>query len=483
MPDISASEPLDYPVSLLARVLEAKLSGLRGEGPAVTGICTDSRRIQPGDLFVALAGERFDGHHFAAEALRQGAAAVLVRHGAELPPAAGGVLQVEDPLRALGELAAWHRNRFTTRVVAVTGSVGKTTTKDFLHAVLSSLGPCLKSPGNLNAEIGLPLTLLGLRRRHRTAVVEMAMRGPGQIRYLARIARAEAAVITRIGSSHLELLGSRDAIAAAKAEVLDFLPAGGLGVLPAGDDYFRFLRGRVPVDAASRSFGMMDDGPAPDVRGWYAGIVDAGGQPSGAPLGRMTVTGLGSPHPIPFQVPLPGSHNAANALAALVVGQAFGVSATAARRSLLGAEVAGMRMSIHRTGCGLLIDDAYNASSPEAMQGALDVLRELTGLRKVAILGRMLELGPQTEAAHLEVGRAVVRPGVDLLITVGAGLIAAGAESAGFSRSAILECADNDEAVRAYQAIQREGDVVLVKGSRGARMESVVAALRKGGLD
>jgi UDP-N-acetylmuramoyl-tripeptide--D-alanyl-D-alanine ligase len=464
---------LAYPLDLLARVMEATRPAA-GDG-VVRRVSTDSRKVEAGDLFFALTGEHFDGHQFVAGALEKGAVGAVVQKGRAPMGVKGPLLEVADPLLALGTLGAWHRNRFPVKMVAVTGSVGKTTTKDLVAAVLSQQWTTLKSPGNLNAEIGLPLTLLVLRPHHQTAVVELAMRGAGQIRYLARIARPDVAVITNIGLSHMELLGSQDAIAAAKGEVLEFLPHGGIAVLNADDPYYPYLDGLRPPDTRSIAFGM-DRREREHVSGLYMGP----GAQEGVAGARFMLRGAAERTVRPGWIPLLGQHNVRNAVAAAAVGQALGLSAHRILRGLARAEISGMRMAVHPLpDGGTLVDDAYNASSPEAMIGALEVLRELPGSRKIAVLGNMLELGPESEAAHRKVGAAVAGAAPTLLITVGdrAALIAEEAVAKGLPQAQVRVCASNEEAAAQLAQVRKAGDVVLVKGSRGMQMESVVCRL------
>jgi UDP-N-acetylmuramoyl-tripeptide--D-alanyl-D-alanine ligase len=475
---------LGYRLDLLARILDARL---RGPGDQVVQrVCTDSRQVGKGDLFVALTGENFDGHQYVADALARGAVGAVVNperlRGASTGSSAPEpVIEVPDPLLALGSLGAWHRDRFQVRMVAVTGSVGKTTTKDLIAGVLKQQWTTLKSPGNLNAEIGLPLTLLELRPQHQAAVVELAMRGPGQIRYLARIARPDVAVITNIGLSHTELLGSQDAIAAAKAELLDFLPLGGTAVLNADDAYLRFLKERVPPGAHVATFSS-GRGSSDSVSGTYLGSGPRPGDRSAnGPLGaRFTLRAAKGQNVRWSWIPLLGRHNMVNALAAAAVGQALGVSWPRISRGLAEAEISGMRMAIHRLRDGtMVLDDAYNASSPEAMIGALEVLKELSALRKIAVLGNMLELGDASEDAHRKVGAMVARTSPNYLVTVGdkAKLIAESAVDAGFARDNIAACATNEEALEQLRPRRRPGDLILVKGSRGMAMEGIVREL------
>lgn len=475
---------LDYPIELIARVADARLHG--GGGTTVRRVSTDSRTVEPGDLFVALVGDNFDGHRFVQQAFERGAAGALASLE-KIPAAArkkGAIVDVPDPLRSLGELAAWHRNRFPIHLVAVTGSVGKTTSKDLVASVLSAQYETLKSAGNLNAEIGLPLTLLQLEAKHQAAVVELAMRGPGQIRYLARIARPDVGVITRIGLSHLELLGSQDAIADAKAELLDFLPRGGTAILNGDDAYLPFLKSRVPTGVDIVTYGL-DREDRDSISGMYLGPEIQDG-PSGRLVAGTRCTLRAAKGRIVQRafVPLLGRHNLRNALAAAAVGNALGVGWPRIRRGLAEAQVSSMRTNLIRLRDGsLLLDDAYNASTPEAMLAALDVIRELSGLRKTVVLGSMLELGPATEEAHREVGRAVAEVYPSTLITVGASaaLITESAIEAGFPAENAFTARDNAEALSKLASRRRPGDIILVKGSRGMAMEAIVEELTRGG--
>lgn len=468
----------DEPLERIARVLDGETR--HAEGRRVRRVVTDSREVGPGTLFVALPGETTDGHRFIAAALDQGAAGVLAESDriAEADRARQGVVLVQDTLKALGMLGAWHRSRLRVWVLAVTGSVGKTTTKDLAAAVLSQKYCTLKTQASRNAEVGLPLTLLDLQSRHEVAVIEMAMRGPGQIRDLARIARPDAALITNIGLSHLELLGSQQAIAAAKSEVLDFLPRGGDAILNANDRYVDFLSGRVPDDVAVRYFseGLKSTNT---FNGDYHGLAPRPG--SEAPLGSsFDVRIPGKGRPTRAWAPLIGRHNVRNAVAAIAAGFTRGVSLQQALKGLEEAEVSPMRSRLIalRDG-GWLLDDAYNASSPEAMMGALNLLAELPGRRKIAVLGNMLELGPASEETHRGLGNLVAALSPDLLVTVGehARLIGERAAEVGLAGERIVPCETNDQAAATLHARHEPGDTILVKGSRGMKMEGVVSAL------
>ncbi len=435
-------------------------------GEEIARVVVDSRAAGPGDLFVAVPGERVDGHAFVGEALARGAVAALV---SRLPEAAGpppgALILVDDTVAALGRLAAYHRERFAVEVVGVTGSVGKTTTKELAAAVLGQRYRVLRSPGNYNTEIGLPLALLDLRPGHQVAVLEMGMRGPGQIRYLARLARPRAGILTLIAETHAELLGSVEAVARAKRELVEELPPGGVAVLNADDPRQR------PMAAATRARVI-----------WYglgggADVTAADLVPRGSGV-RFT---LRAPRlaagEAPVDLPLPGRHHVADALAAAAVGLAFGLGLEEIARGLASASLPEMRSRIVEAGSLKLIDDTYNAS-PASVKAALETLAQVAPGRRVAVLGDMLELGDYSLEGHREVGRAAAQ--VDLLVTVGTRARHArdAAVEAGLPPERALHCADRDEALERLKGLLRPGDTVLVKGSRAMRMEEIVSGLQ-----
>lgn len=450
-----------------ARVAGGRL--VRGTGrEEIMRVVTDSRAVRSGDLFVAIPGVRVDGHRFVAEAFHRGAVAALASQRVEAGAGeAGAVILADDTVLALGRLGAWRRERFEGTVVAVTGSVGKTTTKEMVAAVLSTRFNVLKSPGNYNTEIGLPLALLDLSPAHQAAVLEMAMRGPGQIRYLARLSRPQVGVVTVIGETHVELLGSVENIARAKAELVEELPPDGLAVLNADDPWQR---------------GMAESTRARVV--WYglgpgAQVTAEGIEPRGAAgvsfVLRAPALAAGE---AVIRLPLPGRHHVTDALAAAAVGLALGLTVDEVRQGLEGVEPAAMRSRILSLGGLTVIDDTYNAS-PTSVKAALSSLREVAATRRVAVLGDMLELGDHAGAGHRDVGRVAAAARVDILVTVGdlAREIGAGAADGGLAAGRVHHCASTGEAVEWLRRVLRPGDTVLVKGSRGMRMEEVVRGL------
>lgn len=433
----------------------------------VKGLSTDSREIQPGMAFVALKGERFDGHDFIGAALAGGAVAVL---GSRFPAeqVAGcrptqALIQVDDPLLALQRLASFHRSRVLKGpLIGVTGSSGKTTTKNLIANVLQPAMRVLKTPGNFNNEIGLPLTLLRLTPEDQAAVVEMAMRGPGEIAALAAIARPTMGVITNIGTTHLELLGSVANIAAAKGELLAALPQDGVAVLNGDNEWCRRLAATCPCRVLFFSAGGRGDIVARDIR-------DGG-------LAGTTFTAVFPGNEVQVRIPVPGRHNVEDTLAALGVGYALGLEPEAMVQSLANWPAEHLRQEL-RPGPGgcLVFNDAYNAN-PESMRAALQTLASLPG-RRVAVLGAMLELGPAATTLHRQVGQLAATLGLYRLVTVGelAGEIAAGARAAGLPPEQIFTCTNHQEAARCLQDLG-SGDVVLFKGSRLAGMEKVLVA-------
>jgi len=436
----------------------------------VTRVSTDTRQVLPGDLFFALRGDNFDAHNFVDQAVAGGAGALVVSRDVQVP-AQVPVIKVNDTLLGLQALAAYHRRQYNIPVVGITGSSGKTTTKDMIASVLASSWPVLKTKGNFNNEIGLPLTLLDLAEQHRAAVVEMAMRGPWEIHALCQIARPTCAVITNIGTAHLERLGSVANIAQAKGELLEHIPAEGFAQLPGDSQLAREQARRCHGQVLF--FGLE---PGLDI---YAQEVRREGAGN-----RFTVV-MGNIRQEVY-LPLPGQHNIQNALAAFGVGILLGVQPEQAAAGLAQVTLSAMRMDIKEAtingGAVTIINDVYNAN-PDSTCAALQSLAEIAGGRRraVAVLGDMLELGSGAVDGHRRVGSAAVRHQVAQLITVGqlSRETAQGVQLAGGVPGGLVSCLSNAEALEVLKGVLQPGDVLLVKGSRGMQMEEIIRGLLK----
>ncbi|HZM72958.1 MAG TPA: UDP-N-acetylmuramoyl-tripeptide--D-alanyl-D-alanine ligase [Candidatus Polarisedimenticolia bacterium] len=440
---------------------------LKRSARAIRGGAVDSRAVQPGEVFVALPGERTDGHRFLGEAAAAGAAALVVT----TPPAADvleafgdvTVIQVRDGLRALQAIAAGWRSRFSPLVVGITGSIAKTSTKEAIAAVLSTRRVTLKNEGNLNNEIGLPLTLLRLGPEHEAAVLEMGMYVGGEIADLARLARPSIGVVTAVEGVHLSRIGSLDAIEDAKAELVEALPRDGVAVLNADDERVVGMAARTA--ARPLTYGFAEDA---DVR---ADEVRSAGFDGMRFVLQATVAGRAVRQPV--AIPGLGRLSIHNALAGAAVGLATGIDPAAVAAGLAAGWSAPHRATIRRVGDIRIVDDSYNAS-PGSVAAALDLLAGLPG-RRVAVLGEMLELGSASDEAHAAVGSAAAAT-VDLLVVIGAGAagIAEGASTAGLDSARILRVDDRDAALDALRSRLRPGDVVLVKASRGVALDVLV---------
>lgn len=432
----------------------------------VRGVFTDSRTVSPGGLFVPLPGERFDGHAYVEETLRAGAAGSLWQADRALSSPSAPLIIVEDTYAALQQLAAAYLAEGRVEVVAVTGSNGKTTTKDLIASVLSQRYRVHKTDGNFNNHIGLPLTVLSMPQETEIAVLEMGMSGRGEIELLSNLARPDVAVITNIGDAHLLQLGSREEIARAKLEITAGLRDGGLLVCQGDEplidlalceresgDRIRLLR-----------FGL---GERCDLQ-LLSMRTDANGTAFAVPSARGQGESV-------FHIPLLGRHNALNAMAALAVGRRFGLTDEQIAAGLAGARISGMRFERHNTPEGwIVLNDAYNAS-PTSMRAALSVLADMKGGRRIAVLADMLELGPQEAELHFEIGAALTPDKVDVLLTYGelGRHIAEGARR-GLPSEAVRSFQDK-MSLRTYLMQEvRPGDIVLVKASRGMKLEEVV---------
>ncbi len=436
---------------------------LARSGHRVRRAAVDSRLVEPGCLFVALPGERTDGHEHIDDAVARGAAAVLVTRPVPAPSTDVTLIRVADGLEALAAVAAGWRRRFHPIVVGVTGSIAKTSTKEAVAAVLARRFTTLRSEGNRNNEVGLPLTVLDLGPEHEALVLEMGMYVGGEIADLARVARPSIGVVTAVQAVHLSRIGTLEAIEMAKGELLEALPADGMAVLNADDPIVRRMGDRTA--ARSISYGFADDadvGAEAVTSNGLAGMLFTLRTPTGRRAARIPTLGRLSVH---------------NALAAAAVGVAAGLTPDEVVAGLADGWSAPHRVQLVRAAGVVLVDDTYNAS-PGSVTAALQVLAELPG-RRIAVLGEMLELGEGHEDGHRIVGEVAAET-VDRLVVVGedARAIADGAISAGLDPSRVVVVADAESALDHLRSRLRDGDVVLVKASRGIALESLVDALR-----
>jgi UDP-N-acetylmuramoyl-tripeptide--D-alanyl-D-alanine ligase len=432
----------------------------------VRGAAVDSREVAPGSMFVALPGERTDGHAFLADAVTAGAAALLVTRPPADPAALGDVtiVRVVDALAALGAVAAGWRRRFEPIVVGVTGSIAKTSTKEAVAAVLGQRFRTLKSEGNQNNEIGLPMTVLRLGPEHEAAVLEMGMYVGGEIADLARIGRPSLGIVTAVQAVHLARIGTLEAIEAAKGELLEALPPGGTAILNADDAIVRRMAARTVARVVTYGFAADADVGAEDVR------------PTGLDGMRFVLRTAGDRRPV--AIPALGRLSVHNGLAAAATGLAAGLTLDEVATGLAGGWSAPHRVALVRLGSVTIVDDSYNAS-PGSMFAALELLGDLPG-RRVAVLGEMLELGEAHDHGHHAVGEAAARV-ADLVIVVGPGAagLAEGARDAGLAPGRVLQVSDAASALEALRPRLRGGDVVLVKASRGIGLDVLVDALRQ----
>ncbi len=440
-------------------------------GRPVQRVCTDSRKVRKGDLFVALKGARFDGHRFIDEVFTRGANGVVVeafpRRTRGFEPVRARsvpfVVKVADSLKAYQDLATFHRTRFDIPVVAVTGSNGKTTTKEMVAKTLSQCWRLKKTAGNANNRIGLPQTVLGLTADHQAAVLELGVDAEGQTTRLAEIARPTVGLITNVGNDHLEFFGSVEGSARAKAELLACLPRDGAVVLNADDPYYEFFRRR--ARCAVVSFGFREQA---DVRGSHV-------QRKGARTEfRCHVAGRRRSHRLALHVH--GTHNVSNALGAVGVGHALGLSVTNMATGLSRFRPVAMRSQVSSWQGVTVIQDYYNAN-PDSMKAAVTLLQELgAGRRTIAVLGDMSELGAETRTLHREVGDFLAGRRVSLLVACGelGREVAHGASTGGMTASRVFKARGVNDAIRILEKLVEPGDVVLLKASRAMQFERLV---------
>ena len=429
-------------------------------GLCVSNVCTDTRKLAAGDLFVALRGENFNGNAFAPEAAKRGAIAVILDGPAGSLPPGFGVIRVKDSLAALQALAGRYRETLTIKVLAITGSNGKTSTKDMAAAVLGKKFRVIKTEGNLNNHIGLPLMLLRAGNEHEIGIFEMGMNHPGEIAPLVKLAAPVAGIITNIGIAHIEFMGSREAIADEKGKLAEGLPSDGALILNAGDDFSGLLAKRTKARIVSAGIGRGEI-HARDLRPEHDGT-------------RFIIeNGAGSAEAF---LPAPGAHMVENALLAVAAGRFFGIGLAEAAAGLRDATLTKGRLG-RKTVRGIqFIDDTYNAN-PDSVVAAIETVAALPATRRIAVLGRMNELGAEFERGHRRVGKAAALGGLDSLIAVGEGaaLISDSAREHGLKDAQHVETVE--EAGKMLRGIAKENDLVLVKGSRSLRMERIVEAM------
>jgi len=442
----------------LTEIAEAAGAGRPETQVEVTSWSVDTRTLRPGDLFFALHGPNHDGHDYIADAVRRGASAVVAERAVDV---AAPVVIVRDALKSLQQVACWARRKWGGRIVGVTGSAGKTTTKEIIARMLGGAVAAGKTEGNLNNHVGVPLSILRLPEEARVAVLEMAMNHTGELRELARIARPDVGVVTNVGHAHAEFFDSIEDVARAKRELIEELGADGVAVLNADDP--RVLRFREAHPGQTVTFGLSAEA---DVRG-----EDVEEGPEGVRFRAGDDL---------YESPLMGRHGVLNLLAGIAVARHYGIPADVQREAARSLEAGRMRGERFVHDGITVLDDCYN-SNPEAVRAMLDVLRVTPARRRFAVLGEMLELGRWSEALHRDVGRYAAGSGINVLVGIrgAARHMVDEALKTGMSDSAAFFFAEPAEAGEVLQRLVREGDAVLFKGSRGTRVEQAMETFLK----
>ncbi|WP_379971263.1 UDP-N-acetylmuramoyl-tripeptide--D-alanyl-D-alanine ligase [Ectobacillus sp. sgz5001026] len=432
------------------------------ESLQIKGVSIDSRSIQPGNLYIPIQGERFDGHSFVANAVDNGAAATFWKQDVPNPPTGIPVIFVEDTLHALQSLSYEYRSQLSIRVIGITGSNGKTSTKDILTGILATTYKVQKTEGNLNNHIGLPLTILRLEEDTEMAVIEMGMSSFGEIEFLSKLARPNAAIITNIGESHLMDLGSREGIAKAKTEIVTGLQQNGLFVYN-GDE--PLLANRVPQLEFTATIATFGNNETNDYFPTRITTKENG-----------TEFSMNQAPETSFFIPVLGKYNVYNTLACMAVASFFGVTWKHVKEGLAHLQMTRMRMEMVHAADGLtIINDAYNAS-PTSMKAALTIMKDMHGYKKkIVVLGTMLELGDQEEQFHYEVGTCIDPQFVDYVFTYGelGKQIAKGAHE-NFDSSRVMSFTDKEELASELRKIACSHDVILLKASRGMKLEELI---------
>ena len=439
-----------FKVEDVLRATKGKL--LSGENKEIKGVITDSRKVFGGELFIPFKGERADGHDYIKDVLKKGAAAALSQEDIKTK---GTLIKVDDTLTALGALAKEYLKMYRIPVVGVTGSVGKTSTKDMISGVLESKYNVLKSTGNHNNEIGMPLTVFDMEKEHNMAVFEMGMSAFGELNYLADIARPDVAVITNIGMSHIENLGSQEGILKAKLEMCDFFEEDNVLFVNGDDKFLKDVSGEFKV--IRYGMGKNCDIQASDIDD--RGILGT----------HFTITVSGKHQPV--YVKAPGVHNVYNAMAAIGIGMHYGISLEAAAKAVEEVVLTDMRMTIEEISDVTILKDFYNAA-PDSVRASLSVLKSVKEKRRVAVLGDILELGDFSKEEHRKLGDSLYEC-ADVLVTAGenAKFIAEGAKALGMKE--VYQFDNTDEAARNIKSITKPGDCILIKASRGMRFEKI----------
>lgn len=450
------------PLNTVSQVLQGGSTNIDAAAADVTGISIDTRTIQSGDLFFAIQGKRLDGHQFVGQAIAQGASACVVKQGTDIGDGNAPLLTVDDVNQALARFAHWYRRQQKATVIGVTGSVGKTTTRNMVHTALAPYLKGIQSPANYNNEFGVPLSIAQLEQGHQYAVLELGASQTGEIRMLAEMARPEIGVISGIGPSHLEYFGTLQCTAEAKAELFEQLPASGLAIVNGDDRYAEFLISRSPAPAFR--VGLSDDN---DLR--------AVGVHQGESGLTFQVEGT------EFVVPVVGQHFVYPALIAIAIGKILGLTSQELAESLRAFEPVRGRCHVELIGDWTIVDDAYN-SSPVSMRAACELLSDwpTTGER-VLVMGDMLELGPDSASYHYEIGKKIAGSAIDWLFVCGdqAAAVVQGAVENQFPAGRVVQGTDIEEIKADVFSRLEPGDVVLVKGSRGMRMERLIEYLKQ----
>lgn len=449
-------------LTTISQVLQSRSMNFDAAAADVTGISIDSRTVRLGDLFFAIQGKRLEGHQFVAQALSQGARACVVKQGMPVPEKNAPLLVVDDVNQALARFAHWYRRQQTATVIGVTGSVGKTTTRNMIY---TALAPCLKgvqSPANYNNEFGVPLSIAQLKSEHEYAVLELGASQTGEIQTLAEMVHPEIGVITGIGPSHLEHFGTLQRTAEAKSELFEQLPASGLAIVNGDDNYADFLISRSPAPVLRVGLGDSNDLQASAIRQGESGL---------------TFKAEGTE----YVIPVVGNHFVYPALSAIAVGKILGLSNQDLSDSLRAFQPVRGRCHVELIGDWTVVDDAYN-SNPVSMQAACELLSDWpTHGKRVLVMGDMLELGPDSASYHREVGKKIANSTIDRLFVCGAqaAAVVEGALENQFPSEWIVQGSDVETIKADVFSRLEPGDTVLVKGSRGMRMERLIEYLKQ----